>query len=257
MNLELDNKKILITGSTRGIGYVTAKEFLAEGASVCITGKSESEVVNRRKDLISEYDDNKVIGFVGDLRNQEELENLKNIIIDKWGSLDVLVANIGSGKPQSNNPLDIDEWKRLMEINLYASVEAIDEFLPLLELSKGNIVLISSIVARETFGSSYAYAAGKGALLSLVKYTSKSFGEKGIRINAVLPGNVLFQGGRWEELIKENPKKVEKMIEREVPLKRFATPEEIADAVLFLSSSRASFITGSSIVVDGGQTSNI
>ena len=257
MDLNLENKVVLVTGSTKGIGLAIAEAYLKEGAIVYINGRS-IETLNKVKLFLSEKYGERVFSYCGDLTDEGEQSKLCLQIEQEWGRIDVLVANIGNGKPKCTEPLDLEEWKYMMDVNLFSSVSITNTLLSLLEKSKqGSIIYISSIVAMEVIGTSYAYAAAKSSLLVLVKHLSKRLANNNIRINAILPGNVKFPGGRWEELELKNPGKVSEMLEKEVPMKRFGKPEEIADSVLFISSERAAFITGATLVVDGGQTSAI
>lgn len=113
--------------------------------------------------------------------------------------------------------------------------------------------MLSSLAAYNRISAPYAYAAAKQAISVFSKYLSDDYAKKNIRVNSVVPGNVYYKGGRWEELVKQDEIGVKEYIENSVPLKRFATPDEIADAILFLASECASFITGTSLIVDGGQ----
>ena len=118
------------------------------------------------------------------------------------------------------------------------------------------ITMISSIAGLEVIGAPTAYSIAKNGIIALNKNLAKKMGPD-VRVNVVSPGNIMFDGSVWQKKVKENPLMVKDLIENNVALKRFAKPEEIADAVVFLSSERASFITGSSLIVDGGQTVGI
>ena len=117
-----------------------------------------------------------------------------------------------------------------------------------------NIVLLSSLAGYEKIGAPTAYAAAKNSIRTLVKYLADEHALYGIRVNGVAPGNVFYSGGRWEELWNQDKEGIETYIDGSVPMKRFGTPEEIANTVVFLASDRASFITGEVIKVDGGQS---
>ena len=117
--------------------------------------------------------------------------------------------------------------------------------------------MISSLAACDRIEAPYAYAAAKEGVKVLTKYLADDYAERNVRVNCVIPGNVLFPGGRWEELMERDRSGTEKYIRENVPLRRFAKPEEVAAAVVFLASDRASFITGTSIIVDGGQKRGI
>lgn len=173
-------------------------------------------------------------------------------------SLDIAVMNLGSGKAENRNGLAADEWRRFYEINTVSAVNVLDQLYPLLQRGKNaNVVLVSSVVARERSAAPVGYAAAKGAILTLCRYLSSLWAVEGVRVNAVVPGNVYFSGGRWEEIMAADEEGTLEYIRRAVPMNRFGTPEEIADAVLFLASERAKFITGAMLNVDGGQQSAI
>lgn len=256
MELGLQGKKVLITGANKGIGYAVAESFLAEGAYVCITGRDKVKLEKAVYRLGIKYSSSRLLAFEGDVLNKNEIDKLKVMILRNWGNVDIIIPNIGCGKSESSNVLNVDEWKRMFEVNLLGGVQLLDGFSKLLNVN-GSIVMISSIVAREVFGSSIAYAASKGSILTLVKYLAKNMAQDGVRVNCVVPGNIRFPDGRWEELIKNDEAGVREMIEKNVPMQRFGKPEEIAAAVVFLASERASFITGAALVVDGGQTNTI
>ena len=254
MNLGLEGKYVLITGACQGIGLSTAEEFLKEGAYVCITGRDELRLQKAEKYLLNNYSSDRIQLFCGDATCMTDIGDLLQMIRLKWGRLDVIVSNIGSGKPLDDNPLSVDEWIRLFEINLFGSIRLVEVFQGLLKQSEGNIVMISSIVSRQVFGTSYAYAASKNSIITFAKYLAKDMAKDKIRVNCVLPGNVLFDGGRWEEILHEKKQKVIENINATVPMQRFGKPEEIAAGIVFLASEKASFITGSLLTIDGGQT---
>ena len=123
----------------------------------------------------------------------------------------------------------------------------------MLEESHGVILFISSIAGMEAFGAPTDYSTAKAAIIALAKNISRKVAPN-IRVNVISPGNVYFEGGSWDEKIKHDKKRVDEMIKTTVPLNRFATPEDIANSAIFLCSDKASFITGATLVIDGGQT---
>lgn len=257
MDLGLKNKRVLITGACQGIGLATAEEFLKEGAAVCITGRDERKLQAAKSQLERNYTPNRVFTFCGDATDVKDIDKLLRMIEQVWAGVDVVIPNIGTGKPLDSNPLAMNEWKRLFEANLLGGIRLIEAFLGLLKSCEGNIVMISSIVSRQIFGTSYAYAASKSSILTFVKYLAKDLAKEKVRVNCVLPGNVLFDGGRWEEIIAQSEQETYENIQAIVPMQRFGSPEEIAAGITFLASSRASFITGSFLTIDGGQSSII
>lgn len=130
------------------------------------------------------------------------------------------------------------------------------EFLPLLEKVSGNILFISSICGLEALNAPIDYSVAKSALQTFSKHLSKKLAYKGIRVNCLVLGNIFFPGGVWDLKMKENADKVNEMLRNNVPLNRFGNPNEIAYASLFICSEYASFITGTVLVIDGGQTNS-
>lgn len=254
MDLGLGGKRVFITASSSGIGLQIAKVFLQEGARVVLNGRDAKKLDKARIQLQQEIHSSVIEIFIGDMCKQDIVLSSSEFIEKKWGGLDILIPNLGTGKPLSPNRLDIAEWTYMMERNLYSTVNLISAFESL--LMKGNrssIVMVSSIVAYERANTPYAYAASKGSILALNSYLAGDYAAKNIRVNCVVPGNVFFHGGRWEELFNADQEGVERYINENVPMKRFANPDEIADTVVFLASERASFTTGAAVVVDGGQ----
>jgi 3-oxoacyl-[acyl-carrier protein] reductase len=254
MDLYLKNKRVLITASSSGIGSATAEVFLQEGADVVVNGRNSDKLSRFVKEMSEKYGAENINSFEGDITKLENIESLRKFVLDKWGGIDILISNLGSGKPLSENSLSISEWERFLNINLFSAVNLLDNLLPEMKKKKGgSIILISSIAGLERTGAPYGYAAAKSSLLSLVSNLSAELAESGIRINCVVPGNVFFKGGRWEEILENRPEIRKEYIEKEVPLKRFADPFEIAKSIVFLSSECSSFTTGAVLVIDGGQ----
>lgn len=258
MRTKLIGKKVIITASSNGIGYASARMFLEEGAFVIINGRHD-EILQEKGHLLKKiYGDNHVYCFCGDITTKKGISALKKYVQDIFGTIDCLVANAGSGRPIAESRLDPAEWEKGFEINLFGAVRLIHEFDDMWDRQNGgNVVMISSLAACDRLKAPYAYAAAKEGIRVLTKYLSDDYALRNIRVNCVLPGNVLFPGGRWEELLMQDKEGTERYIQENVPLKRFAKPEEIASVVVFLASELASFITGASIVVDGGQKRGI
>lgn len=263
MDLELSGQVIVVTGSFRGIGQGIAAAFLKEGARVVLTGRDDAELGRVAAGFQQRYGSRQVLSFAGDLLQEAALESLSRFIEAQAAGLDHLICNIGTGRSVPPLQEDEAEWSRLLEINLYAATRSVRILLPLLEQrvsqpgSSPSIIFISSICGVEALGCPVAYAAAKSALISYAKNIARPLGRRGIRVNLVSPGNVLFPGSTWEDKLARNRAMVDEMLEREVPLQRLGTVEEVAEVVAFLASRRAGFIHGANLVVDGGQTRSL
>ncbi len=257
MDLGLGNKVAFITGSGRGIGLSTARALLCEGAKVIINSRSKDSLWKKTEELNKTFP-GKCDCAEGDILDTNDSARISEYIENKYGKLDIFVANLGSGKPLDKNQLSLDEWQRFFDINVLGNVGMASKLHSL--LNKGTnpaVVFVSSIVAKEAAAAPCGYAAAKSAVITLSKYLSKAWAADGIRVNCILPGNIYFEGGRWEELKNQDPDGVAEYITMNVPMQRFGKPEEIADMIAFLVSERASFVTGTEIAVDGGQLSSI
>jgi len=252
MDLEIAKKVVLITGSTRGIGLAIAKKFYSEGCRVIINSRNLDEV---KKIALTIGKDVKAIAC--DVSNPLESNRFMSEIKSFWGRLDILICNVGNGSMIPSGRESFDDWQKSFNINFYSATNVIKSTTKLLEQSKGSIVCISSICGMEILGAPLPYSVAKKALNVFVRGSSRYLGKKGIRINAVIPGNILFPGSIWEQKIKNDKSKIKQMIKSEVSLNRFGRANEIADFVVFLASPRASFCTGSYIVVDGGQVRSV
>lgn len=248
IDFNLANKNFIITGSTKGIGAGIAKVFLAAGAQVCINARSDESIEAFKQEYPS------VLSFSGDLTEESKRKELFQYVTKHWSQVDGLVCNIGSGTSVPPGMEDEKEWLRVLELNLLSATTLVNESVPYLEKSKGTIVCISSICGHEALGAPLTYSSAKAALNSFVIGASRYLAAKGIRINAVSPGNILFPGSSWEKKLDQDHDKIMNIINDTVPMKRFGTPEEIGHCALFLSSSLSSFCTGSILVADGGQT---
>lgn len=258
MDLELNDKVAFIAGSTRGIGLAIARAFLREAAKVVITGRNADSLEEAVASLAKVAGTQRVLSVQGDMTDAVNIRRALDETVSTFGGIDAVVANLGSGVGRSGWDLNLDDWQSSLNINLLGGMALASAVLPnLIERGGGSLTFISSIVGVESVSAPVPYSAAKAAVQSAMKNLSRLVGPDGVRVNAVAPGNVLFPGGSWEDKLRERREFFEQYIQSEVPLQRFARPEEIADAVVFLASERASFITGACLVVDGGQTRSL
>lgn len=249
MDFDLKNKKVFISGSSKGIGYSIARKFLEEGAKLVINARSKKEL----KLASTSLDNCKfALGDVSDPSKAKKVIKEANYILK---GIDIIVCNVGNGKSVSPGKETYTEWQKVFSQNFFSATNLIEASKNYLEKSQGSIVCISSICGIETIPNApVTYSVAKSALNSYVKAISLPLAKKGIRINAVAPGNINFEGSVWSKKIKQNPKAVKKMLEDNVPLEKFGSPEDISNAVLWLSSGYANFVSGSVFISDGGQT---
>lgn len=256
MNLELDNKKVLITGASRGIGLAISKAFLQENAAVVIVSRGSRYLSDSKRKLQQEYGVQNVLSKRCDCTNIDDLAQLKENVQDEWKDLDVVVINVGDGRSVLDPLPDDKQWQKIWDSNFESALKTARTFLPMLERSKGCLLFVSSIAGLEAFGAPTDYSTAKTAIIALAKNMARKLAPY-VRVNVIAPGNVYFKGGSWDHKIQQNRECVEKIIQSTVPMNRFASPEEIADSAVFLCSNRASFITGTTMVVDGGQTTRV
>jgi 3-oxoacyl-[acyl-carrier protein] reductase len=256
MDLGLKNKHVLVTGSSHGIGLEVAKHFLQEGARVIISSRGRERLAKAKSDLILEYGKENISAFSCDFSNLDDINSLYEYIKEQHSALDIVVSNIGDGRSVLDSIPDEQHWKKSWDVNFETGLNTARTFLPMLEESSGALLFISSIAGLEAFGAPVDYSTAKSALLAFSKNLARKVATK-VRVNVVAPGNINFPGGSWDEKISKDAERVDQIIKSTVPMQRFGTTSEIADAVIFLCSGRASFITGSIMVVDGGQTTGI
>jgi 3-oxoacyl-[acyl-carrier protein] reductase len=256
MNLNIQNKCFLITGASRGIGRAIAESLLREGGNVGLVARGQLQLEQTVDELRQQYGKERVVGWQTNCTDEVALLELRQQITLLWERLDGVIANVGDGRSVPDAIPEAKQWSKVWHTNFETSLNTGRVFLPLLKESKGNILFISSIAGLEAIGAPVDYSTAKTAVIAFAKNLARKVAPE-VRVNVIAPGNVHFPASSWEEKIQTDPEIIEQMLQTTVPMKRFGTPEEIADAATFLCSARASFITGSVIVVDGGQTVGI
>jgi 3-oxoacyl-[acyl-carrier protein] reductase len=259
MNLGLAGKVALVGGSSRGIGKAIARSFLAEGASVVITGRGTEALALARTELTGEFGAERLLAFEGDLTSAGAVDSVLALTKERFGPVDCLIANIGNALTEETGwNIPPESWDADMASNFWSGVLLVQKALPpMLEAGRGSIVFTNSIAGLESHPAAIPYNVAKAALATYAKNLSVRLGPTGIRVNSVAPGNVIFPGGYWQGEIDADPIAMRERLERDVPVRRFGKPEEIGDLVAFISSERCAFMTGAMVVADGGQTHRV
>lgn len=256
MEFGLKDKRVLVAGGSRGIGFAIANSFLTEGARVAIIARGAAALKDAATALGRKHGRDRILDFAIDCADARAWDGVVGKIQSEWGSLDVAIANVGNGQgPQDALPAR-ERFSSAWRENFTTAEETARATLPMLEEAEGCLLFISSIAGVEAVGAPTDYSVAKAAVIALTKQIARRTAPR-VRVNCIAPGNVFVAGGSWEQKLKEDRSGVERMLKTSVPMQRFAAPEEIADAAVFLCSARAGFITGACLVVDGGQTARM
>lgn len=248
MELELSGKRVLVTGSSRGIGRAIAEALKVEGCSVALNARNEADLKAAAKELGCS------IAVAGDMASAEDARRVVGEATEALGGLDILVCNVGSGRSVAPGNETYDEWQRVFALNLWSATNAVEAARSALADSRGVVVCVSSICGLEVVaGAPVTYSVAKAALHAYVRGIARPLGTQGVRINAIAAGNILFEGSVWERKIAEDAAGVQQMIERDVALARLGTPQDVAGLAVYLASPRSSFATGGVWGLDGGQ----
>jgi 3-oxoacyl-[acyl-carrier protein] reductase len=251
MDLGLKGRKTLVTGGTRGIGRAIAEAFAAEGCDVGLCARDRSEVAAAVAAL--EARGVRAAGEALDIADTAAVQRWIARMDTALGGFDILVANV-SALGTSN---DAATWRRSVEVDLLGTVGTVETALPVIARSDaGAVVMINTTGSVQVWGPTTPYPVVKAGGLAYMKYLSMQLAPQGIRVNAVSPGSIFFEGGVWDRRKREEPERYERML-RANPMGRLGRPEEVARAVLFLASPAASFISGTNLAVDGAATVRI
>lgn len=253
MELGLAGKLCVIAGGSRGIGRAIALALAREGARVAVIARGADGLAAVLPEL-SAAGGGPHATVVADVATADGATAAIDGAVRALGGLDVVIANAGKSFARDAAAMDDDDLARSLDANLWSAARIAQRAVPhLAARGGGSITMISSIYGREA-GGAPGYNVAKAGVIALAKALARDHAARGIRVNSVAPGSILFPGGGWDRRQKADPAGIADMIRRELPFGRFGTPEEVADVVAFVASPRASWIAGACIVVDGGQS---
>ena len=255
MDLGLTDKVAIVTGSSRGLGLASARALAAEGCRVCLCARTESRLVEAAREVgaIAGRGD-RVLSVAADVSRADDVARVVDQTVATFGGLDILVNNVGLARGGGVVETSDGEWQEAIDQTLMPAVRASRLAVPHMKTRGGGvIVMIASIFGREA-GGRMTYNAVKAAEISLAKSMAQQLAPDNIRVLSVSPGSILFPGGSWWKRQQDDPNGIAEFVKRELPFGRFGTADEVGNVVAFLASPRASWIAGTSVVVDGGQS---
>ena len=242
--MRLDKATALVTGASSGIGEAVSSHFRREGARLLLTGRKERIDSTRPEDLY----------VPGDLNDEAFVEGLAHRAAESFGSVDIVVLNHGLQVSGPLTDMAYDDAKDVLHSNLLSAFLVMKHFAPLMPAAGGSFVCVSSRLGMVGKSEEVLYSAAKGGLIMLAKGAAIEWASRNIRVNVVAPGLTATPIIEASFQRRPDPEAHRRQREAQIPLQRLATPEEIADAVLFLASSESSYITGAVLPVDGGYT---
>lgn len=239
---------VLITGAGTGIGRSIARAFLEQGASVAVIGRTKSALL----EAVEGFAEDRVLVLTTDLTQSVSVATAVDAIIDRFGRLDVVIANAGTSEASDIDTFDDAAWERLRSINLDAMISLARAAVPHLRDSRGNFLAISSISGVRGEWGMFAYNATKGAVNAMVQALALDLGASGVRVNALAPA---FTVSRLTQARLDDAVFTNRLLDR-IALGRVGQPEDIARVALFVASPDAGYLTGAIIPVDGGTTAS-
>jgi 3-oxoacyl-[acyl-carrier protein] reductase len=251
MDLMLRGKRAFITGGTHGIGLAIALALITYGASVSVCGRDHGRLRHAVTQL--SRGGRRAHGIVADVTDAAALGRAVDESAEELGGLDLLVANAGGSSGGDLLDSTPEEWATTFQLNVLHAAHAIRTAVPHLEKSGGGSALIIASISGRKPGTKSSYSTAKAAEIHLAAVLAEELATRRIRVNALSPGAVLFEGGRWGRTQSDHPERFETFARENFPSGRLVTLDEVADTACFLLSERSSGINGADIRVDGGQ----
>ncbi len=257
MDLGLKNRSVIVAASSDGIARAAAEKFAAEGAKVAMCSRDAGKLNPAAEQIRRKYGA-EVIAEALDVTDAAAVEGFVKRVAEEFGGVDVCVTNAGGPPAKMFFATTTEEWHRAVELNFMSIVHFARAVLPWMQKKQwGRLVTITSITVRQPVSDLIYSNAVRAGVLGLVKSLSNEFGKDGITVNNVGPGYTATE--RLKQLIVKRaqetgvrPEEFEAKLVSEAPLKRVGLPEEVADAIVWLASERASYVTGQTVLVDGG-----
>jgi 3-oxoacyl-[acyl-carrier protein] reductase len=258
MDLGLKDKVAIVTGSSRGLGLASATALVEEGCRVTICARGEARLAEAAAELQRlAAAQHRILAVRADLASDAGVAQVVAGTVEAFGGLDILVNSVGLAGGRTITDTTDAEWQDAIDQTLFPAIRASRLAVPhMVARGGGAIVMIASIWGRES-GGRMTYNAVKAAEISLAKSMAQQLARDNIRVNSVAPGSILFPGGSWDRRQKADPEAIAEFVRRELPFARFGRPEEVGAVVAFLASPRASWISGSSVPVDGCQSRSL
>ncbi len=254
MDLELRDKVAIVTGSSKGLGFASAKALVAEGCRVTICARNGARLAEAEATLQADAGRaGAVLAVQADVATPEGVDAVIGGTVDSFGGLDIIVNNVGKAGGGDIVAATDDDWRSAFDLTLYPAIRASRAAVPHLRRAGGVVIMIASIWGRES-GGRMTYNAVKAAEISLGKSMAQQLAPDGVRVVSVAPGSISFPGGSWHKRQLEDPEGMAKFVERELPFGRFGRAEEVGSVVAFLASPRASWVSGACVTVDGCQS---
>jgi NAD(P)-dependent dehydrogenase (short-subunit alcohol dehydrogenase family) len=256
----LDNKVIIITGAAMGLGLAAAKELASKGANLTLVDYNEKSLTEAKNDISKEFPEVKIITVMADVSNEDAVKNYVDETVKAFGRIDGLYNNAGiEGKQAGITEYDVNIFKKVIDINLMGVYYGMRYVIPVMQKQNyGRIVNVASVGGIRGVLNQTPYVASKHAVSGMTKNAALEYGKDGITTNAIAPGAILtpMVAEAFKQVNPQDPKAAETEYAKANPTKRLGAPEEVAKVVAFLLSEDASYVSGQTIAIDGGQSNS-